>query len=190
MSDGGFGDSNEMTFEDSANAAFDTGDMAAALSVTSKVIPEQNFVGAPQDKDEAEAKARSHGYTAPVPYDYSTYQPGAGAVIKTEEADGEDILAPAVSSNAVARAPRYEWLDEFGDIGPEIPELEAILFTDEFRQEAGMGRRTIQGIRTDIVESSTQKTLHSVSTVSYQHLSLMTNANFNHSSRRWDSTQS
>lgn len=36
-----------------------------------------------------------------------------------------------------ANAARYEWSDEFGDVGPPDDQLEAVLFRDDNRMEAG-----------------------------------------------------
>ncbi|QDS68158.1 hypothetical protein FKW77_010359 [Venturia effusa] len=146
----GFGD--EVSFEDGAPAAktFDTGELEAALSVASKIKPEQNYVGAPKDKEEAETQAREHGYSAPVPYDYSAY----GAQATTNGGEGGDMLAPNTVGSGIttAKAVRYEWKDEYGDVGPKIPELEDKLFDSEFRMEAGIGRARLDHINIEIEE--------------------------------------
>lgn len=144
---GGFGDTEELSFEDTASPTFDSTEMEAALTATEKVRPEQNYVGAPQDKDEAESKARDHGYTAPVPYDYSAY--GSCAQAATDGGDA-DILAPPTVGINTAQAARYEWKDEYGDVGPKIPELEEHLFTSEFRMEAGLGRNRLDDIKIEM----------------------------------------
>lgn len=163
-----FGNFEEVAYDDVTHTS-DSGEGAPSIP---KVHPEQNYVGAPQDKEEAETKAREHGYTAPIPYDYSTYE----ARGKTEGGDGGDMQAPASVGIVTAQAARYEWQDEYGEIGPKIPELEAILFSDEHRQEAGLGRHLLQGMLHDIHEHNTDKVMMSInsvsfpSTTSHQHL--------------------
>ncbi|KAE9982802.1 hypothetical protein BLS_005384 [Venturia inaequalis] len=132
---------------DSADtSAFDTAEMEAALSTVAKVRPEQNFVGAPKDKEEAESKAREHGYTTPVPYDYSAYAARGRASID----EAENILAPVTARSNAAQAARYEWKEEYGDIGPKIPELEKQLFTNDFLMEAGHGRSRLDDIHIEM----------------------------------------
>lgn len=164
----GFGDADEVSFDDVAAATtFDTGEMEAALTESTKIRPEQKYIGAPQDKDEAESKARKHGYTAPVPYDYSAY--GTRSQAATDGGEGEDIMAPITVGSGIntAQAARYEWKDEYGDVGPKIPELEEHLFTSEFRMEAGLGRSRIDAIMTEIKEHSSgdivNRTIYKVS---------------------------
>lgn len=93
---------------------------------------------------------REHGWAEPVGYDYSRYQrnnaPRAGtdgAVVDgTIGGDGDGI---AVGDSATdfeppaweSAAARYEWKDDYGDIGPAFPELEKILFGDEDHVRAG-----------------------------------------------------
>jgi hypothetical protein len=180
MSEGGFGASGDN--------AFDSGDMAAALSTTSKVIPEQNFIGAPQDKQEAESKARDHGYTAPIPYDYSAYQPGNAAKPVGADGDGDDILAP-ITGGIAAQAVRYEWKDEYGDVGPKIPELEAILFTDEFKYEAGTQRGTIQGIKSEAMGKDCDANFPTIGKVRISHVFMINTSNLHCSSKMLVSTQ-
>jgi ATP-dependent RNA helicase DDX3X len=146
-----------------SDAGFDfhdtTGDVEAASTTTSKVIPEQNFIGAPKDKEEAESKAREHNWPDKVPYDYSSYQPGAAAAKIDEIAD---LLAPLTIAGAAVSAARYEWKDEFGDVGPEIPQLEEILFTPADKFEAGSARHHIDGIHMEIVAKDEPKPIREV----------------------------
>lgn len=143
------GDTVEVSFDEVA--AFGTTEMEAALSSASKVRPEQNFVGAPQDKEEAESKAREHGYTAPVPYDYSAY----GSRGQAAPNGGVNISAPVKVGFNATEAARYEWKDEYGDVGPKIPELEKYLFASEFRMDAGLGRNRLDGFHIEMKEHGT-----------------------------------
>jgi hypothetical protein len=170
MSDGGFREVN--------GAVADTGDMSAVLSSQSKPKPEQNFVGAPKDKKEAETKAREHGYTVPVPYDYSAYQ---------DDGKGSDMLASATRA-AAAQAVRYEWKGEYGEVGPKIPELEAILFSDEFKYEAGTQRDRIEDFKTEITSNSDLKFV-AITNVSTSQLFVVITSNLKNSSKRLVSIQ-
>lgn len=170
MSDGGFREVDE--------AVVDTGDMSAVLSTPSMPKPEQNFVGAPKDKKEAENKAREHGYTAPVPYDYSAYQ---------DDGKGSDMLASATRA-AAAQAARYEWKGEYGEVGPKIPELEAILFSDEFKYEAGTQRDRIEDFRTEITSNGDLKFV-AITNVSTSQRFIVITSNLNHSSTMLASIQ-
>ncbi|EGC41698.1 DEAD/DEAH box RNA helicase [Histoplasma capsulatum var. duboisii H88] len=79
-------------------------------------------------KEEAAALARQKGWTEPQRYDYDTYnadpKPGEGAGLS-------DL--PEWASNAA----KYEWKEEYGDVGPRNEELEKMLFHDEYLNRAG-----------------------------------------------------
>ncbi|KAG5297898.1 DEAD-box protein [Histoplasma ohiense] len=79
-------------------------------------------------KEEAAALARQKGWTEPQRYDYDTYnadpKPGEGAGLT-------DL--PEWASNAA----KYEWKEEYGDVGPRNEELEKMLFHDEYLNRAG-----------------------------------------------------
>lgn len=70
----------------------------------------------------------SHGlsWVKPQPYNYesATAQGASGT------ADGEPTWAHKFA--------RYEWKDEYGDVGPEIPELEQELFHNEYTSRRGI----------------------------------------------------
>lgn len=74
---------------------------------------------------EAVALAREKGWVEPQSYDYSVY---------TAEKPAEDGDAPVWASAAA----KYEWSDEYGDIGPPNEELEKMLFHSEFISRAGI----------------------------------------------------
>lgn len=71
-------------------------------------------------RDELIQRARDHGWAERQAYDYERFN-GAG-----NNADGY---------HGAARV--YEWQGDYGDVGPEIPELETILFGDEFQMRRG-----------------------------------------------------
>ncbi|WEW57452.1 ATP-binding RNA helicase [Emydomyces testavorans] len=78
---------------------------------------------------EAAALAREKGWAEPQRYDYAaytaSYQPG--------EDPSPDSNAPAWASTAA----KYEWKDDYGDVGPRNEELEQVLFRDEYINRAG-----------------------------------------------------
>lgn len=85
-------------------------------------------------RDEAKIKlAREKGWVQPTAYDYNAQVPP----VDTESAN----TATATNSEMsgwMARAAKYEWKEEYGDIAPHIPELEAELFGSEYRTKKGI----------------------------------------------------
>ena len=71
-------------------------------------------------KEEYLQKARDKGWNETTAFDYDEFQ-------RTGGNDGEWLGAAKV----------YEWKDEYGDVGPEVPELERILFGGEFQMRKG-----------------------------------------------------
>ncbi|KAF1831822.1 DEAD-domain-containing protein [Decorospora gaudefroyi] len=72
------------------------------------------------------ARAKEAGWTDPIPFNYETVVGGTPAEDETRDS------APWLSDAVV-----YQWDDEFGDVGEPNPELEKMLFQDEFLQRAG-----------------------------------------------------
>ncbi|KAL8796803.1 MAG: hypothetical protein Q9195_000886 [Heterodermia aff. obscurata] len=91
-----------------------------------------------QNADAAQ-RSRAAGWVEPVKYDYESYN-----------ADGKEAresLDPTVELPTwAANATKYEWKDEYGDVGPEHPELEAILFGTDTRVTEGKFREKLQVI--------------------------------------------
>ncbi|KAJ9660954.1 hypothetical protein H2201_006682 [Coniosporium apollinis] len=79
------------------------------------------------EKIDAREKARLHGFVERTPYDYSVYASGR------KDDDGADREEPAWLANAAI----YEWNDDYGDVGPAIPQLEIELFGSDYRMQAG-----------------------------------------------------
>jgi ATP-dependent RNA helicase DDX3X len=69
--------------------------------------------------EEAGQVARDKGWTEPVPFVYSE-------LTSKEHRDWAGVAA------------RYEWKDDYGDVGPSIPELEDQLFRSEMIPRAGI----------------------------------------------------
>lgn len=64
---------------------------------------------------------REAGWVEPQKFDYDTYNN------KPKDVGEQQPDLPAWAANAT----KYEWSDEFGDVGPPHPELEKMLFGDE-----------------------------------------------------------
>lgn len=81
-------------------------------------------------RDEAKYQAaREQGWSEPQEYDY------AAAAAPVNTTPGE---ASADQPMWGHKSRRYEWDDEFGDVGPEVPELEKDLFHGEFQMRRGI----------------------------------------------------
>lgn len=111
--------------------SFDTANMAEALADTSNDKPQAT--GPPKDQ-EAFDTARAKGWVAPVAYDYET-KTSSQAI-----ATGADPTIPHetfIEPQWAHLAQKYEWKEEYGDVGPKMPELEAQLFHNDFLTRRG-----------------------------------------------------
>lgn len=68
-------------------------------------------------KEEDLAKARDAGWTERTAHDYTS--------------------GDASAVDWAGAAAKYEWSDEYGEVGPEVPELERTLFGGEFQMRRG-----------------------------------------------------
>lgn len=85
-----------------------------------------------QDLDAAQ-RSREAGWAEPQKFDYNTYN--APRPNKEErEANEENQVQPSWAANAA----KYEWLDEYGDVGPRFDLLEQMLFRDEHINRTGV----------------------------------------------------
>ena len=73
-------------------------------------------------------RARDAGWVETVPVDYNVQQ-----------SSRDDDHANYLKNSAV-----YEWDDEYGDVGPEVPELEQDLFGGDFRVRQGQHMDKLQ----------------------------------------------
>ncbi|TKA81621.1 hypothetical protein B0A49_01255 [Cryomyces minteri] len=87
------------------------------------------------DKAAATTKAREAGWAPTSAYDYDTYN----ASTKGDK-DGLGEVGPAWASTAA----KYEWNEEYGDVGPAVPALEAQLFNHEFVMRAGSAIKSLE----------------------------------------------
>lgn len=72
------------------------------------------------------AKAKAAGWADPVPFHYGN-------------TTGDDSAEDETREDAVwlCDAAIYQWDDDFGDVGEPNPELEKMLFSNEYQQRAG-----------------------------------------------------
>ena len=94
-------------------------------------------------KDEEAAQlARDKGWVVPENYDYKTYNATAeDRIAAAKAAEGGEFAenTPAFQDPAWAsNAAKYEWNDEYGDVGPRFPDLEAQLFKSELTNRVGL----------------------------------------------------
>lgn len=82
-----------------------------------------------ENKTEAEAKAQ---WVPREAYDYKLYN-----AISKEAREEIEANPQAELPDWAANAQKYEWDDEYGDIGPEHPELEKQLFGADFIVRSG-----------------------------------------------------
>ena len=83
--------------------------------------------------EDAAARVRDLGWAEPEKYDYDKYN--AGSMPREERVAFEESKnLPAWSANAQ----KYEWSDEYGDIGPRHEQLENMLFRGEHINRTGI----------------------------------------------------
>ncbi|KAI9674046.1 MAG: hypothetical protein M1829_003889 [Trizodia sp. TS-e1964] len=78
------------------------------------------------DPDASAQKLREAGWVGKVKFDYDTYNATNKENQEKQEAENS-AAAPTWAANAKV----YEWDDEYGDVGPPLPELERELFGSE-----------------------------------------------------------
>jgi ATP-dependent RNA helicase DDX3X len=95
--------------------------------------------------EEAVKKAQDAGWVKPQPYDYSSTAPTAGingtadtaSKAEGEAGTGTNTASVHARSAWAHDAKKYEWKEEFGDIGPVDLALEKDLFQGEHINRAG-----------------------------------------------------
>ncbi|KAF4286879.1 hypothetical protein KXX16_005967 [Aspergillus fumigatus] len=97
---------------------------------------------------EASNLAREKGWVLPEQYDYTKYN--SGSAEKPEEVTEQSEIP-----EWAAKAAKYEWNDEFGDVGPPNKELEDMLFRNEFINRAGLKIGNLQKI--DVIAESRER---------------------------------
>ena len=100
------------------------------IDMSNLSAPLSDITNTPRAKDDDEkADVDSRVVWAPkIKYNYAVYN----ASSREEQEALKDELP-----NWAASAEKYEWKDDYGDIGPEHPELEKQLFGGEFLVRSG-----------------------------------------------------
>ena len=87
--------------------------------------------------------AGEKGWGKPYEYDYKLYNMTNDEAAKAEKYAVEAARLAGTLDESLyiptwaANAKRYEWLDEYGDVGPRFPELEKMLFKHEYINRKG-----------------------------------------------------
>ena len=96
---------------------------------------------------ESAQRARDAGWVERETYDYAAYNAGPHAAPKAapdaapnagNREDGETTEQTKDIPSWAANAMKYEWSDEYGDVGPAHPELEKQLFKNELLNRTGL----------------------------------------------------
>ncbi|KAI9829406.1 MAG: hypothetical protein M1819_006343 [Sarea resinae] len=107
---------------------FETAKMSNAL----QDVTNSAGAAASTTEEDPAAKARAQGWTEKTSYDYDAYN-ATREQREAAEAAGTPLNDPAWASNAS----KYEWSDDYGDVGPAHPELERELFHGEHMMRTG-----------------------------------------------------
>ncbi|KAL5002475.1 P-loop containing nucleoside triphosphate hydrolase protein [Aspergillus recurvatus] len=92
----------------------------------------------------ASALAREKGWVEPKNYDYEKYVTDHSPEKSAE--NGENSQNEQPIPEWAANAAKYEWNEEYGDVGPENPHLEEQLFRSEFINRTGLKIGNLQNI--------------------------------------------
>jgi len=111
----------------SGNKAFDTADMSNALADTTDAHNKEVNTKAGDNA----ARAREQGWAEPEKYNYTAYN-------ASSREEREAVESALELSDWASNAAKYEWKDEFGDIGPPHPELERQLFHEGTGTHSGI----------------------------------------------------
>jgi len=92
-----------------------------------------------QIRDDAKAqRAREAGWNEPTAFNYeastaATREEREAATRAVLDRDAHSTDIPLWASAGV----KYEWKDEYGEVGPQVPELERVLYKDQFQSRIG-----------------------------------------------------
>lgn len=103
---------------------FGMGGLGTALGDVSNAVHNTAFA----KNEEAHNLAREKGWVEPQEFDYNAYNATGGAASAGEVGQSEWAHG----------AEKYEWKEEYGDVGPPSATLEAQLFRSEFINRQGL----------------------------------------------------
>ncbi|EXJ81195.1 hypothetical protein A1O3_07485 [Capronia epimyces CBS 606.96] len=125
--------------------------MANALNEATNTPPAQ---AVERSKEERLEDARKAGWCAPQPFNYDAAAPATGANGATG-GEGENDENAYKSTSWAHDAQKYEWQEDFGDVGPRHEDLEKELFRGEYINRAGDKFKNLTTVKI-IVESETR----------------------------------
>lgn len=102
------------------------GDDGALADITNKVND-------PQVDKKNRQRIRDAGFVEPTKFDYDTYNAAPKGQRSTAPAEGETDNAPLWAGNAT----KYEWSNDYGEVGPKDEALEEMLFGGPDQVEKG-----------------------------------------------------
>ena len=91
-----------------------------------------NKVSNVQVQEDARHRVKEANWGDRQEFDYAKYTAGPGDKVASDLGKSQADV-PTWAANAA----KYEWADEYGDVGPEHKDLEKILFGDEHKMEQG-----------------------------------------------------
>lgn len=84
--------------------------------------------------EEAKQRVKDANWTQPQKYDYDAYAADSKDQRSVQHAEGiDDEDVPTWAANAT----KYEWSDDYGDVGPKQKALEKMLFGSDNQMRAG-----------------------------------------------------
>lgn len=86
-----------------------------------------------QVNEDALKRVREAQWTEPQKFDYDAYNAGPKDQRSSKSAADPDADVPTWAANAA----KYEWSDEYGDVGPAHPALEEMLFGGDEKMQKG-----------------------------------------------------
>lgn len=113
-----------------ANWEKSTADLGTALKDATNGSGQGDTTGPLKDEEKCK-QARDAGWAAPQAYNYAAASAKHGEQVETSS------TAQVNQVSWAHEAERYEWQEDYGDVGPEVPELEAQLFKGDLRTKIG-----------------------------------------------------
>ncbi|KIW25120.1 uncharacterized protein PV07_10784 [Cladophialophora immunda] len=144
-------------------SSFDTAEVASALADITPANGVEPTTGPPKN-EEAIKLARESGWVEPKANNYTSRAPTTVLnsdqvqveAAAEEEAGAEDLaVSQHATSNWSHDAAKYEWKEEYGDVGPRDERLEKDLFRGEHINRAGIKFENLTAVKVT-VESETR----------------------------------
>ncbi|KIW73981.1 hypothetical protein PV04_02054 [Phialophora macrospora] len=151
---------------DPADQAWDTAVMKSVLADVTPAVNGTAIPAGPPKNEQALKAAREAGWVPPTAHNYTSKAPVTA--LNGDESETQPDAAPAAEGEGVEDVPmsryrpsnwshdamKYEWSEEFGDVGPRDEKLEKELFHGEFINRAGAKIENYAAVKV-ILESKT-----------------------------------